>query len=99
MQIKLFTIAIGDNGTALDELNRFLTSNKILEVQNQLISNQNGACWCFCVRFIKKMRLYEANLNTGIWTQKEFQQHVVPLIAFSEHANAREFRKKIIKEV
>ncbi len=46
MQIKLFTIPIGDSGTALEDMNRFLRGNKILEVQNQLISNENGAYWC-----------------------------------------------------
>jgi len=35
MQIKLFTISIGDSRTALKEMNRFLKGNKILEVQNQ----------------------------------------------------------------
>lgn len=54
MQIKLFTIPVGDSGAAQDEMNRFLRSNKILEVQNQLISNENGAYWCFCVRYIEK---------------------------------------------
>ena len=38
MQIKLFTIPVGDSGAELVEMNRFLKSNKILEVQEQLIS-------------------------------------------------------------
>ncbi|MCI0495131.1 RNA-directed DNA polymerase, partial [candidate division KSB1 bacterium] len=48
------------------------------------------------VRFIKKLKCYNENLEFGIWSQKEYQHHVIPLIAFTEHANAREFRKKII---
>lgn len=48
------------------------------------------------VRFIKKLKCYKENLELGIWSQKEFQNHVIPLIAFTEHANAKEFRKKII---
>lgn len=47
-------------------------------------------------RFIKKLSIYEINLISGIWTQKEYQNHVLPLIAFTEYANAKEFRKKII---
>lgn len=35
MQIRLFTIPIGDSGSALDEMNNFLRGNKILEVENQ----------------------------------------------------------------
>jgi len=54
MQIKLFTIPIGDSGAAQEEMNRFLRGNKILEVENHLISNENGAYWCFCVRYIEK---------------------------------------------
>jgi len=47
-------------------------------------------------RFIKKLRLYADNLISGVWTQQEYQDHVLPLIAFTEHAAAKEFRKKVI---
>ena len=54
MQIKLFTIPIGDSGGALQEMNAFLRGNKILEVEHKLIGNDNGAYWCFCVRYIER---------------------------------------------
>lgn len=47
-------------------------------------------------RFIKKLRRYKENLLTGVWTQAEYQAHVLPLIAFTEHAEAKEFRKSVI---
>ena len=47
-------------------------------------------------RFIKKLRIYENNLRSGIWSPEEYQNHVLPLIAFTEHANARGFRKKVM---
>ena len=65
MQIKLFTIPTGDNGAALDEMNRFLKGHKILEVQNQLISNENGAYWCFCVRYIERTSPPTSNAREG----------------------------------
>jgi len=43
MQIKLFTIPLGDSGSALAEMNTFLRGNKILEVENQLVNNEHGA--------------------------------------------------------
>ncbi len=49
-------------------------------------------------RFIKKLRLYAENLISGVWTQKKYQEHVLPLIAFTQHADAGEFRKKIIAQ-
>ncbi len=48
------------------------------------------------IRFIKKLRIYENKLRAGIWTQNEYQNHVLPLIAFTEYANAKKFRTKII---
>lgn len=47
-------------------------------------------------RFIQKLRLYADHLISGVWTQKEYQDHVLPLIAFTEHAEAKEFRKTIM---
>jgi hypothetical protein len=35
MQIKIFTIPVGDSGGALQEMNAFLRGNKILEVENK----------------------------------------------------------------
>ncbi len=53
MQIRLFTIPVGDSGAAQQEMNVFLRSNKILEVEQQLVQGDNGACWCFCVRYLE----------------------------------------------
>ncbi len=50
-------------------------------------------------RFVKKLREYLKKLADGDWDQSAFQRHVLPLIAFTEHANAQGFRKKILKEI
>lgn len=52
MQIKLFTVSIADNNAAAEELNSFLRSHRIIECIQQLVSNENGANWCFCVKYI-----------------------------------------------
>jgi RNA-directed DNA polymerase len=46
-------------------------------------------------RFIQKSRLYDGYLQTGRWSQKEFASHTMPLVAFTEYADAREFRKNV----
>ncbi len=108
MQIKLFTVPVGDSGAALEEMNRFLRTNKILEVHDQLISNENGAYWCFCIRYIErvlnpvsndKRKVYNNKLDFGCWSQKEYQNHILPLIAFTKYANAGEFRKRIVNDL
>lgn len=90
MQIKLFTIPIGDSGSALEEMNRFLRGNKILEVQNQLISNENGASWCFCVRYLEK------TFSAGGETKAKVDyKHVLDEATFLKFSRLREIRKKV----
>ena len=48
-------------------------------------------------RFIATSLLYDAKLQTGLWSQKEFANHAIPLVAFTEYANAREFRKNVYR--
>jgi len=52
MQIKLFIIPASDTGVFTEELNRFLRANKVLEVENHLVSNERGSAWHFCVKYI-----------------------------------------------
>lgn len=52
MQIKLFTIPVGDTVPELEELNRFLRSNRIIDCAVQLASTSSGVSWCFCVKYI-----------------------------------------------
>jgi len=90
VQIKLFTIPIGDSGTALEEMNRFLRGNKILEVQNQLISNENGACWCFCIRYIEKVFVPPEGRKG-----KVDYKHILDEATFRKFSKLREIRKKV----
>ena len=90
MLVKLFTIPIGDSGGALDDMNRFLKTNKILEVENQLISNENGAYWCFCVRYIERTSPPPSYNKTRV----DYKQ-VLDDATFQKFSKLREIRKKV----
>ena len=93
MQIKLFTIPIGDSREAVEEMNRFLRGNKILEVQNQLVNNQNGAYWCFCIRYIEK------SFNSAkVPKAKVDYKHVLDESTFQKFSKLREIRKRVAAE-
>jgi hypothetical protein len=59
---------------------------------HQVLLNQRSAR-----RFKSKLKRYNYNLNQDIWTQKEFQQHVEPLVAFTEYADMNWWRKLAIQ--
>lgn len=93
MQFKIFTIPISDNGAAVQEMNAFLRSNKILDVEKQLISNPNGAYWCFCVHYI------EGITNTyGERREKTDYRQVLDEATFQKFSKLREIRKKVAVE-
>jgi RNA-directed DNA polymerase len=50
-------------------------------------------------RFIRKMNYYNQQIAKGIWSQKDYQKHVLPLIAFTEKANAKFFRKQVLAQI
>lgn len=52
MKIKFFTIPILGGEAIAEDLNAFLSAKKILEIESKLVSSQQGAHWCFCIRYI-----------------------------------------------
>lgn len=48
-------------------------------------------------RFVKKYRNYEQLYLSGEWREDELASHMTPLIAFTTHADAKSFRKNVIK--
>ena len=49
MQIKIFTVPILGGDDANEEMNHFLASHRIVEVQQELVA---GQYWTFCVRYL-----------------------------------------------
>lgn len=93
MQLKLFTIPVSDTGVFTEELNRFLRSHKILEVENHLISNEYGASWCFCVKYIESLWMP----NQGDRTKTDYKSEL-DAETFEVFSKLREARKQLAAE-
>lgn len=52
MQIRVFNIPIGDTGQMQAEMNKFLATNRVLEIEQHFYQNEKGAYWSFCVRYL-----------------------------------------------
>ena len=46
-------------------------------------------------RFVKKLRQLEDRYDTGNWSEAACQRRILPLLAFTRHANATAFRKSL----
>jgi superfamily II DNA helicase RecQ len=94
MQFQLFTVPISDDGSALAELNKFLRTHKVLEVEQQLISLKNGGQWHFCVKYLANA-IIETKSNTA---PKIDYREVLDEATFGVFSVLREIRKKIAEE-
>ncbi len=52
MQIKLFTIPAFDSEAPTEEMNKFIRSHRVLEIKQEFVSAENGAYWCFSIKYI-----------------------------------------------
>lgn len=93
MQIKIFTIPVLDSDRGNEELNKFLRSNRILEVQQELVSTSNSSYWSFCVSYI------EGGGKNGYKDKKEKIDYrkVLKNEVFDKFEKLRSFRKEIAK--
>jgi superfamily II DNA helicase RecQ len=51
MQYKIITISIFNEGE-VEDMNRFLRGNKVINVEKQLVVLNEGAFWSFCIHYI-----------------------------------------------
>ncbi len=52
MQYKFFTFPITQYSTQEENLNKFLRSHKVVEIEKHLVSSVNGSSWCFCIGYV-----------------------------------------------
>ena len=93
MQFQLFTIPVTDDGLALEEMNKFLRTHKILEVEQELVSAKSGSHWHFCVKYIAT-----AKNDKGQQISKIDYKQVLDENTFAIFSMLREGRKKIAEE-
>lgn len=49
-------------------------------------------------RLVAKMKLYARFLAEGIWSEKEYAEHIVPLVAFARHGYTKGLRRRAIRD-
>lgn len=52
MQIKIFTIPLFGNEEPLEEMNKFLRGNKVVDIVKSLVHQGDVSYWSFCVTYL-----------------------------------------------
>ena len=92
MQIKIFSIPIGGDESAIEEMNLFLRANKIVDIRKELATVGCNSCWTFCITYILNNNP-QAIKNNG--ENKIDYKKVLPPDIFERFSALRKLRKQI----
>ena len=48
-------------------------------------------------RFARKMSLYGRMVEAGMWTERQYNEHITPLVAFTDYAYVRQWRRQVVE--
>ena len=52
MQVKIFTIPLLAGETLTEEMNQFLRSQRVIEIDKQIVMQNHVAFWSFCITYL-----------------------------------------------
>jgi superfamily II DNA helicase RecQ len=92
MQIKIYTIPIIGGEILTEDMNIFLKTKKILQVENQTVTANNGGYWSFCIKYIDDAEIIERDKLKAdkIDYRKELDE-----ATFLRYSKLRETRKQL----
>lgn len=96
MQIKFFTIPIMGGEKLQEELNTFLRSRKVLQVEQHIINNGQESFWCLAVRYLTGTANHSGSSNAA--KKKIDYKEVLDATSFQRFSDMRIIRKKIAVE-
>ncbi len=92
MQVKIFMVPIWDTEEGTRTLNAFLRGNKILEVREELVQQNQNAYWCFSVHYLEGggHEVGQSRRKKKIDYRKVLDEET-----FQKFSKLREIRKKV----
>lgn len=92
MQIKIFSIPVFGGEAITEDLNAFLRSKKIVQVEQKLIQDGQGTAWSFCIRYTEDYSPFNRI------KEKVDYKEILDEAAFQRFTRFKEIRRKIAKE-
>lgn len=61
MQVKVISVPVFGGEAQNEDLNTFLRSKKVVQLEQQLVSGPNGGAWSFCIQYVEDQSPYLKN--------------------------------------
>ncbi|MFN8349047.1 MAG: HRDC domain-containing protein [Spirosomataceae bacterium] len=92
MQIKIYAIPVIGGEKLMEEMNAFLRTKKILQVEKQFYSTAQTTAWTFCISYL------EDSTDVNIDKVKIDYRQVLDAASFERFSKMREIRKRLAVE-
>ena len=93
MQIKIFTIPVLSGELANEELNKFLRSQKIVDIEKQVVVQKDSVYWSFCVTYLPIIQ--QSHAEGGGRREKVDYKQVLDEPTFTKFSLLRTIRKRL----
>ena len=97
MQLKSFVLPVMDNGTAEEELNKFLRGHRVLQASRQF-SPDRGGYWAVLVEYMDGAVRDEAAAPANRADKKDYSKELSEE-EYKEFQRLREIRKEVSKQL
>jgi superfamily II DNA helicase RecQ len=97
MQFGFFRIPLGSAEAHVEELNRFLRTHRILNVQRELVQESGSPCWAVCVEYLEPVAGGSGSGGQQSGTQKPKidYREVLSQADFAVFSRLRQLRKEL----
>ncbi len=96
MQVKIFTIPLVGGERITEEMNIFLRSKKVLQVEHHLIKLKKEAFWSFYIKYVDE--IVGMGLTPGGYEKPKIDyREVLDETSFKRFSKMREVRKALAK--
>ena len=90
MQVQIFTVPMLANQQQIDEVNTFLRSHSIIDMEKNCVTNNSTTFWTFCIRYTEGTHIEKTLVKS-----KVDYKEVLDEPTFKIFSDLRECRKKI----
>lgn len=88
----IFTIPLTDEGQFVEQMNKFLRSNKIIDVKRELGMVEGNSCWTFCVTYMPTTVGIESQSKKN---NKVDYRELLSAEVFERFSELRKIRKRL----
>ncbi|MGD9707324.1 MAG: HRDC domain-containing protein [Candidatus Delongbacteria bacterium] len=92
--IKIFTVPVFESEQAVDELNKFLNSHRVIKIREEFNPNVSDGYWSFCVEYLQS----GINKSKSNNVEKVDYKNILTEDQFKIFSRFRAIRKEIAKE-